>query len=199
MYGLDESTINSLRTCILQARAFAAKGLISTGLHEVSEWAMWMNSARGGAVGATNTLGAMEPTGVKSAMDTAEAGHSTDGRFDRGRGRFSVCWLLREIGHVQRVGGNGDLQLISRLMTIASHGAEYVPLVARLVCQMQMLRIDDDNNMSRSLNRDRIVRERLAAAGFSREALGVTSYGIPVAASTTLMGMGKYEEALVAC
>jgi len=134
------SSRDMIRGCVLEARAFACKGVASIGHDDMVEWVRWMDSRSdeamaGGAAGADGVVH-VEATGVRSAVELAAAGRGSDGRFDRRRGKASVGRLLREIAHVQRVGGVGESELLSRLVTLASHGAEYVPLVARLIDQV---------------------------------------------------------------
>jgi len=148
-----------------------------------------------------------EPTGVLSAMQLAAAGHKADGRFDLARGQLGVVRLIREIAHVQRVGGDGESELLSRLVTLASHGAEYVPLVARLINKIQhtgTVYRTHSRAATSTIHRDdrmfvRTVSMMLTAAGFAKEAYGILGsvpHGDRLGNIAALAGVGRHREAL---
>ena len=172
----DGSVSSSIRACVLQARAFAAKGMMSIQHREWDAWSRWVCSS-GFPSHATGPLDAMEPTGVHSAVEMAAAGRGSDGRFNGRRGKASVGQLLREIAHVQRVGGDGESELLSRLVTLASHGAEYVPLVARLIDRVGRARSrtasDEESHDATAVAA--AMSGMLLRAGFARESVGIAA------------------------
>ena len=103
---------------------------------------------------------------------------------------------------MQRVGGHGESDLLSRLVTLASHGAEYVPLVARLIHQVWYARCRAGNEETDLVARRtaHLMSEMLLSAGFAREALGVLNGNTETSAGiNALFSMGRYPEALHAC
>lgn len=209
-----------IAAAVCAARSFAAKGALLDVHHADAAHAAepWLRAATAESSLARGVANAM---GVTEAMGAGLTSRGGDGKTDWVRGRRSIRGLLRELAHVQRVGGSREAELLLAIGAVGEHGAEYRSLAVRAVVRagswgLQELRASGAGRTGRGarlLSKVgtallRLSRRRLALAAFSplhsrrqsAESAGNPSSGADCESlshmASALQGIGRLAEAL---